>query len=167
MTYYHGTNSHNLEGIMEEGLRTDRCGENYSASHGQEENSCPVFLTYGSRRAEYWAQSHEITDSDGKQSPVVLAINSSCVDEDKLKDDPRPAVNKGDLEYPESIDAKCITRHEPEEDNTRKCATAFEEVKEAETELRRNDTPENFQEFESKADKFRNVCGMRYQGDEL
>lgn len=167
MSYWHGTSSKNIEGIREEGLQRNRCGANYSASHGEDGECDPVFLTYGKRRAAYWSQSNEITPADGSEAPAIIKVNSMCIDEDKLRDDPRPTVNKGDLEYHGDISSECISVETPEDDKVEECGKAFERVKNAENEMRHGDNPEALTLFEEAVDDFNHKCDAPYRGGEL
>lgn len=175
MAYYHGTNHTNVEGIMEDGLQTDKCGENFGASHGETESEteCPVFLTTGKRRAAFWAQNNPITPPDGSKSPVVLKVKSQCVDKDKLEDDNRPTVRKGDKEYHDNIEPDCISVESPtslmksQEKSYRQCAEAYEKVNEKESELKVMRTHEDtFKEYENAIKTFEKKCGMKYHGDD-
>jgi hypothetical protein len=161
--YFHGTTAVKADNIEEEGLKTGKCGANFNASTGDGECH-PVFLTVGKRRAAYWSQQDEITSPDGEQSPAIVRVNGQCLDDSMLKDDPRPARNRGDLEYAGDVPADCVTRVSPEEGKEDDCANAFEQVKDKEVDFRTDDSDENYRKFEDAVDKFERQCGADYRG---
>lgn len=163
MDYFHGTSSAHAESIEEEGLKTSECGKSFSAS--DMEKCSPIFLTRYESRAAFWSQEDVITEPDGDEAPTIFRVDGQCIDEEKLKEDPRPSVNRGDYEYRGDIGENCVQRISPEEDKTGECATKFKQVKDAHREKRREKSDEALEKFQNKAKQFKQACGVSYNSN--